>query len=132
MESKNFPGLKGPTNELAKERNRAAAERTMTAWLQNCLTLIGVGLCVDDLSRINRPEIRLNQVITYLPQLFSLILIGVGIGLLILAIAQHRLEVRSLENHDYVFMSIDQLNRMVVLAIVLFGVISGLTICWVR
>lgn len=30
----------GDTNELAKERNRVAAERTLTSWIQNCLILI--------------------------------------------------------------------------------------------
>ena len=38
--------LRGSTNELAKERNRAAAERTMTTWIQNCLTLIGFGFAI--------------------------------------------------------------------------------------
>ena len=43
--------LSGINNELAKERNRAAAERTINAWIGNCLSLIGTGVAIDQISR---------------------------------------------------------------------------------
>jgi putative membrane protein len=35
------------TNELAKERNQAAAERTMMAWIRTNLSLISFGFGLD-------------------------------------------------------------------------------------
>ena len=35
------------TNELAKERNRAAAERTLMAWIRTSLSLISFGFGID-------------------------------------------------------------------------------------
>ena len=35
------------TNELAKQRNRDAAERTLMAWIRTCLSLISFGFGLD-------------------------------------------------------------------------------------
>ena len=35
------------TNELAKERNREAAERTFMAWIHTSISLIGFGFGID-------------------------------------------------------------------------------------
>ncbi|WP_026736336.1 DUF202 domain-containing protein [Fischerella sp. PCC 9605] len=44
-----IPSQKSTTasNELAKQRNRAAAERTLTSWIHNCLSVIGFGIAFD-------------------------------------------------------------------------------------
>lgn len=34
-------------NELAKERNRTPAERTLMAWIRTCLSLISFGFGID-------------------------------------------------------------------------------------
>lgn len=41
------PHLPSPGTELAKERNRAAEERTLMAWIRTSLSLIGFGFGID-------------------------------------------------------------------------------------
>ena len=40
-------GSGGERNELARERNRAAADRTLLAWIRTALSLIGFGFGID-------------------------------------------------------------------------------------
>lgn len=128
MADPNPPRLTGPTNELAKERNRAAAERTLAAWMQNCLTLIGFGIAVDQLGQAltvhtQSPERWLGDP---LATVIALSFIGFGMGLLGIALVQYRLEIKSIEHESYVLLSISELNNWVVGAILTFGVLSGL------
>ncbi len=116
----------GPTNELAKERNRAAAERTMTAWIQNCLTLVGFGFAIDQIFQAlqqkfpdKNPSITIESAHS-----ISLILIAIGIGLLIIAMVQHYFEVQSVKRDDYFFYPSSYLNIIVVFAIIAFGFVS--------
>jgi len=118
--------LTGPTNELAKERNRAAAERTLSAWINNCLTLIGFGLTITPISN------RLKQFVPHenlskaneLAHVISVSFMLLGIGLLITAMVQHYLAVRSLERNDYVFIPSEELNVTAAIAVILFGFIG--------
>jgi putative membrane protein len=41
------PQVPNPGTELAKERNRAAEERTLMAWIRTSLSLIGFGVGVE-------------------------------------------------------------------------------------
>lgn len=115
----------GPTNELAKERNRAAAERTIVSWIQNCLTLIGIGYAIDQISlALEQKFPERNQFIEIeLTHLISLIMITLGIALLIIAMVQHHLQVKSIKQEDYFFSPSRPLNMLVVIAIVTFGII---------
>ncbi|MGD1939935.1 MAG: YidH family protein [Leptolyngbyaceae cyanobacterium] len=124
------PKLTGPNNELAKERNRAAAERTMTAWIQNCLTLIGFGIVVDQISLalFERSQSRDVLIGDGFAPILALGFIVFGIGLLGVALVQHHIEVKSIEQDDYVLQSVSELNNYVVGAILLFGFMSLIAI----
>ncbi|MGF1458054.1 MAG: YidH family protein [Leptolyngbyaceae cyanobacterium] len=122
--------ITGPNNELAKERNRAAAERTMTAWIQNCLTLIGFGIAVDQINQALDARSAATLVATgpSVAPLIAIGFVGFGMALLVMAWLQYRLEIRSIERADYVLLSVSQLNQIVGWAIVLFGVLSGIAL----
>lgn len=122
--------LFGTTNELAKERNRAAAERTINAWIGNCLSLIGIGVAVDQISRSLRqrfPDIDPGMT-AETARFTSMAFIGVGLLLLALALMQHRLEIKTIQHEDYVGLSVNALNRLVVAAIVLTGFLGSIAI----
>lgn len=117
------PKLFGTTNELAKERNRAAAERTINAWIGNCLSLIGIGVAIDQISRSLRQRFPDNNplITEAVTHTTSLVFIGVGVALLGLALIQHRLIIKSIERDDYVLLSVNALNRIVVTGVLLTG-----------
>ncbi|WOD37041.1 DUF202 domain-containing protein (plasmid) [Nodosilinea sp. E11] len=115
------------TNELAKERNRAAAERTINSWLGICLSLIGFGVAFDQIFRsLRRRFPNLEPAITKeTATLIGMGFVGLGLVLLGIALIQHRLAVKSIERPDYLMLSVGALNRVVVVGIVLLG-LAGL------
>jgi putative membrane protein len=116
----------GNTNELAKERNRAAAERTITGWIQNSLTLIGFGLAIDQfIPALNQRFPQQEPAFTaQLARTIGLGFVGMSIVLLIVALMQHWIEVKSIEREDYVMMPSQSLNFLVLGAVLLFALLA--------
>ncbi|MGB3534857.1 MAG: DUF202 domain-containing protein [Microcoleaceae cyanobacterium] len=128
----NYPAKRtGITNELAKERNRAAAERTLTAWIQSSLLLIGFGVAFDQIFAALQQAFPLENriLILQLSHVLGLGLILLGVGLLILGMFQYRIEVQSIEKDDYIMISSQSFNITASIAIILFGV-AILIIIW--
>ncbi|MBW4484950.1 MAG: DUF202 domain-containing protein [Tildeniella torsiva UHER 1998/13D] len=114
------------TNELARERNRAAAERTLNAWTGICLSLIGFGVAFEQITRsLQRQAAPTAHRVVPNPALVGLGFVGMGLLLLGLALVQHRLTLAALEQQDYVLRSVKTLNRWAVVTIVLAG-LAGL------
>jgi putative membrane protein len=118
--------LTGPTNELAKERNRAASERTITSWIQNCLGLIGFGVAVDEIAVAldNRASDGTRLITSDFAYPISILFIVLGIGLLVFAMVQHYLEVQSIKREDYFFLSSRPMNVLATLTVIVFGVLG--------
>jgi putative membrane protein len=111
------------TNELAKERNRAAAERTINAWLGISMSLIGFGVAFDQIFRsLRRRFPNLEPAITKeTATLVGMGFVGVGLVLLGIALVQHRLAIKSIERPDYLMLSTGDLNRVVGVGIAILG-----------
>ena len=115
-----------PTNELAKERNRAASERTINAWTGICISLMGFGVAFDQISRSLRRQFpQVPPAMTHkTAPLIGLGFVGVGLVLLVFALVQRRLATYALERQDYVLLPVNRLNRLSVATLVLTGLIG--------
>jgi len=86
---------------LALDRTRLAHERTLMAWIRTAMSLISFGFTIykffqglGDTEKIQAAH-RL-----FGPRGYALIMIGLGVGSLVLAIAQNRAEMKTL-NAEY-------------------------------
>jgi putative membrane protein len=134
----NSPGDRplNSTNELAKERNRAAAERTILSWVQNSVGLIGFGIAFERIfNAINEtfPEnaVRMN---IFVSEAIGLGAIGFGLFMLVIAVITYRKEILVLERENYLYQSERFSDLFLVLAgsVILFGLISLIVIFFVK
>jgi putative membrane protein len=115
------------TTELAKERNRQAAERTLTSWIQNSLGLIGFGAAFQSIFNAlnqsfpqNSPVI--NMQIAYAVGLSA---IGLGIFLLIPVIIPYRNYIKSLEQDNFLHRPPRLFDlKLLLVSVTLYGVIA--------
>ena len=92
------------TNELAKERNRAAAERTLMAWIRTALSLISFGFGVDKIiGAINRTRLGEAAQADTSVRLMAIAFILTGIGALAVATVQHKRILRRLRRDDFTY-----------------------------
>ncbi len=116
------------TTQLAKERNRQAAERTVTSWIQNSLLLIGFGTALQEISaalKRSYPQ-QSAQVNLELTHTVSLSAIAAGILLLIPILLAHHSQMRALERENYLenLPSLLNLYLIVVGSVILFGLVA--------
>ncbi len=124
------PRNSGPTTELAKQRNQAAAERTLLAWIQNSLMLLGLGITLNYVAAsLLQNASSFNEAIAQSAfDSLSLLVIPLGLILLALAIWQYRLSVRSLRRKNDVLLPSQLMVIVAVVSVTLFGIISAVIV----
>ena len=114
-----------PTNintELAKERNRAAAERTLMAWIRTCLSLISFGFGIERLiSILEKTRIKSDIDPIHLSRILGLAFICIGTGAMMLAALDHRRELRRIRRDDYIYAPRTSLSLIVSICLVAVG-----------
>ena len=113
--------------ELAKERNRAAAERTLMAWIRTCLSLIGFGFGVDRIIT----TLQKSAVANYfdnpilLTRILGLSFIGIGYGSNYFGSdLEHRRELHHIKQKNYRYKPRSSLAFMVAISISVTGLFA--------
>ena len=115
------------TTELAKTRNRAAAERTTLAWIRTALALISFGFGLDQvISAIRSVGLENHRSGNMGVQLMSMAFIGVGIFTLLIALQQHKKELARLGSDTYHYRDEPSLSIATATAVLVIGVIAFL------
>ena len=111
-------------NELAKERTRAAADRTLMAWIRTSLSLIGFGFGIPTIVKTIEST-RVGAQID--PHRFSvtvgLAFISVGMFGMAAALKGHRRILKQLQSDRYTYES-SNTAEIVGIALLLIGLIS--------
>ena len=119
--------MSNTSTELAKTRNRAAAERTTLAWIRTALALISFGFGLDKIiSAIRDAGGDGNTSQDVGVQLMSMGFIGVGIFTLLIAMSQHKRELIRLRSDPYLYRDEPSLSIATATAVLVIGVLAFL------
>lgn len=117
------------TNELAKERNRAAADRTLMAWIRTALSMIGfgfgIGKIVDELHQI-QPERIQNPL--HSARVFGGAIILLGLFSLVMALLQHQQILKRLRRPQYIYQEPVPLTTIVSMLLLIIGLFAFLVL----
>ena len=113
------------TNELAKERNREAAERTLMAWIRTCLSLISFGFGLDKIiGAIEASRFDGSSHAQISVRLISIGFVVTGIVAMAAATRQHRQVLRRLKHDDFIYIEKASIATATALALTMIGLVA--------
>ncbi|MEX0669033.1 MAG: DUF202 domain-containing protein [Pirellulales bacterium] len=111
------------TNELARERNREAADRTLLAWVRTSLAMISLGFGIE---RLGQAAIAFDgRMAGFSPlktRLFGASLIALGIAATLGGMWEHRQVLVAILRDDYRYSDRPPIARYMGVALVIVGV----------
>jgi putative membrane protein len=91
-------------NELAKERNREAAERTLMAWIRTCLSMISFGFGIDKIvGALARNRLGSQAHADLSVRLICISFILLGLFALFAAVREHQVTLKLIRRDDYLY-----------------------------
>jgi putative membrane protein len=125
------PVVTNIANELAKERNREAAERTLMAWIRTALSLIGFGFGIGKLATyLDEAGLHGHRDPAHTSLVFGASFIVVGIFGLLAAIVQHARIMKRLSQPDFAYNAMRPIAMTVAALIMLIGAFGLFAILW--
>ncbi|WP_368667631.1 YidH family protein [Synechocystis sp. LEGE 06083] len=127
----NYPPPPEPynlANELAKERNRAAAERTLMAWIRTSLSLISFGVGIDRIVAAIHGAFPGGRNGFHLSRTLGLSFIIIGTLALLAAAINHRQDLKHIDRGRFTYQSRLSISFVVAIALVVVGTFAFLAI----
>lgn len=116
---------KNLTNELAKERNRAAAERTQLAWIRTSLSFISFGFGIDRIiAAIEHSQVGANVDPVRATRIIGFLLAALGTYGIFAATLQHYRILKRIQRDDYLYSSEQPISLIVSIGLMLVGVLA--------
>ena len=117
---------KNLANELAKDRNRQAADRTLMAWIRTTLSLIGFGFAIANFRAIllnaglvSNPREHANVALV-----FGLSFISLGVLGLLAAVIQHWNILQHIKKNDFEYTGFRPLVFIEAILLILIGLFA--------
>jgi len=110
-------------NELARERNREAADRTLLAWVRTSLAMISLGFGIERLGQAAEAlDGRMPSFSPLKTRLFGAVLIVLGILATSAGMWEHRRVLTDIGQPDYRYADRPPIARYMGMALVVVGV----------
>lgn len=106
--------------DLARERNRLAANRSLLSFIRNSVTLISIGIGIDQVTRKVAPAAPFIELWAYG---LNLVLIGLGVLNLLFATQDYRDEIKRLSQPEYHFTPRWSLGAMTGMVLLITGLL---------
>jgi putative membrane protein len=118
-------------NELARERNREAAERTLMAWIRTALSLIGFGFGIGKLEAyLQGAGLHTRFELPHSSLIFGASFIVLGILGLLAAIVQYARVLKRLSRPDFAYYAMRPIAMVVGTILILIGIFGLVAILW--
>jgi len=117
------------TNELAKERNRAAYDRTLMAWIRTAISLIAFGFAIAksyEYVQMEYTERLIDQI--HAPLLFGISFIVLGLICIFGGVIQYVKVVQQLQSGRFTYGEPKPLAKIIALILLIIGIFALITI----
>jgi putative membrane protein len=110
--------------ELAKERNRIAADRTLLTWIRTSVSFIGLGFGLGQILDALTVGIQGQPTPTSFIKLLTFLSIGMGTLILIAAALEYQAELRQLQKAGYLYRSRPSLSLVVGVSVAIASTVA--------